>query len=317
MDRLLTVLLACAGPKAAVDTVAVALPDSDDTRMDDSAVDDTGPRGWQDVWGGEETTCALSASRITCWGLADPIPDANLALKTGAYSSAHASHDICALTNASEVECWGPVDGPGVPIVQMDAAQTFFCGLDALGFIHCWDQTQGTEGHPETGGWKKVDAGYAVSCALSDHGELACWGLDDGSVNDHGGVTEAPTGETFIDVSAGRNHACAQRPDGSLMCWGQNDYGQSDPPSGTTWTHLTVGYRHACALDEQGLATCWGTEPGDGNDYEFGQVADTPVDLRFQRISAGQNHTCGITLAGELSCWGRGDLGQLDVPDPP
>jgi alpha-tubulin suppressor-like RCC1 family protein len=137
------------------------------------------------------------------------------------------------------------------------------------------------------------------SCALTDEGNVYCWGEGDlgrlgyGNTNDLGRAagsmptTPVPIGGVAIDITAGRDFSCAVLTTGEVKCWGNNASGQLGnggfdnvgdntgevpttvvpsvalPISDRFFTALGVfaGGVHACALtDNEGLR-CWGASP--------------------------------------------------------
>lgn len=53
-----------------------------------------------------------------------------------------------------------------------------------------------------------------------NQGLIISWGIDDGSSNDQGQVTDTPDGNDFTAVDAGYYHSIALRADGSIVAWG-------------------------------------------------------------------------------------------------
>jgi alpha-tubulin suppressor-like RCC1 family protein len=81
----------------------------------------------------------------------------------------------------------------------------------------------------------QISAGYQLTCAVSDGGDVWCWGSNTfGQLGDRGIANQSspvrtvrPPGVTFSRVSAGTyQHACAVDTTGQTWCWGRNQYGQ-------------------------------------------------------------------------------------------
>ena len=84
----------------------------------------------------------------------------------------------------------------------------------------------------------QLDAGHAHSCALTNKGEVRCWGDGkDGALGQDNELMLVITkilplgdvvavGWTVAQVSAGIDHSCAMSLDGKGRCWGRNDTGQ-------------------------------------------------------------------------------------------
>jgi len=226
--------------------------------------------------------------------------------------------DICALTGADGVKCWGwnlagalgdgttaerhtPVDviglGSSVAVISAGTFQT--CAVTGIGGVKCW-------------GWNK-------------YGQLG-----DGTTVDRStpvDVTGLSAGVKAISAVNGRT--CAVTGIGGVKCWGWNKYGQLG--DGTTVDRSTpvdviglsadvkaisVGGWHTCVLVNVDEMKCWG-------DNAYGQLGDgttinrnTPVNVTglqsgVKAISAGVWHTCALTSVGTVKCWGKNDYGQL------
>ena len=180
-----------------------------------------------------------------------------------------------------------------------------------------------------------MTAGLRHSCALTDDGEVLCWGwnvrgqLGFGATFDTDHplpiVVSAPI--RFARVEAGWLHTCALAVDGRVHCWGANGQGQLGdgstagraipmPLSGDLrFISLSAGAFHSCAVATGGAAYCWGLnhtgQLGDGTVRST--VAPTRVagSAPYREVSAGFSHSCGVTTAGEIRCWGENAFGEL------
>ena len=202
----------------------------------------------------------------------------------------------------------------------------------------------------------KISAGARHTCAITDNGDLKCWGLDspDGQLGDGGSTgfnyIDAPsstaidlgTGRTAVAVSAGEKHTCAVLDNGDLKCWGDDDYGQlgigsstnldlNAPPStaidlgtGRTAVAVSAGIGYTCAILDNGDLKCWGKngygQLGIGSTTELNAPPSTAIDLGAGRtavaVSAGGDHTCAILDNGDMKCWGLDSNGQLGDGGP-
>jgi len=165
------------------------------------------------------------------------------------------SHGMCALTHSGQVSCWGfrayeesaICQGPRIAeartlasgIVHMAvSANGSVCSVDAANFMRCTEQF-GHEDGVTIPGVKRVAAGATHFCALTQLGEVICWG--ENSSGQCGAPREAckewPTGsdpvsycrvaphyvvlpEPAVDIAAGPSHSCAVLRDGRVFCWG-------------------------------------------------------------------------------------------------
>ena len=72
--------------------------------------------------------------------------------------------------------------------------------------------------------------GYLVSAAVTDTGDLYCWGNGSKGQQGNGDTQNAPVPHRLLSgvkaVSAGYDHIAAVTTDGSLYTWGDNTRGQ-------------------------------------------------------------------------------------------
>jgi alpha-tubulin suppressor-like RCC1 family protein len=187
-------------------------------------------------------------------------------LKFGAVS---VSWHACAITQTSDVYCWGPNSdgqvGDGTTVDRVTPVRTtgdlkfatitvghyHTCGLDINGALYCWGSN--ADGQVGRGGdsrvpvhvaplksFTSVDAGGSHTCAIATGGGAYCWGANyAGQVGDGviGGPVTSPTpvvgGLRFSALSAGNHHTCGLTTDGALYCWGANSQGQIGDASTT------------------------------------------------------------------------------------
>ena len=159
----------------------------------------------------------------------------------------------------------------------------------------------------------EIAVGPTAVCALTDAGEIACWGFDTPLVSD------VPQG-IFTDLSLGPVDACAITADGAPVCWGAGyDYvvngidailtrdpeadlelaglAQLLPPDRSDLVQIVVHpwQHYACARTTQGEIACWGVPlPG--------SPAPTATDFT-QLISTGREF-CALDSEGRTTCWG-------------
>jgi len=131
-------------------------------------------------------------------------------------------------------------------------------------------------------------------------GSLVSWGEDM-----YLQVTNTPTTNDFIQVSAGSHHSVALKSDGSLVSWGFDGYGLvTDTPSTNDFTQVSGGGEHSVALKSDGSLVSWGRNGG-------GQVSNTPTSNDFIQVSAGATHSVALKSDGSLVSWGSNGGGQL------
>jgi alpha-tubulin suppressor-like RCC1 family protein len=149
----------------------------------------------------------------------------------------------------------------------------------------------------------QVAIGLRFSCALSNGGDVKCWGQDS-----YGSLGRGSLGTDITDPLSA-----------SVL-----DFGTS-----RRVTQITAGNYHACALFEDGKARCWGRNDsgqlGQGTQQDYGDEANEQLNAlqdialsNITSIEAGSFGTCA--LAGNpgsesLYCWGSNTLGELGIGD--
>ena len=119
-----------------------------------------------------------------------------------------------------------------------------------------------------------------------------------------GKVSNTPTGGGFIQVAAGLHHSLALKDDGSLVSWGNDAFLQvTNTPTGTGFTHVASGWYHSLALRADGSIASWGN-----NNYSV--VSDTPSGTGFIQLAGGSEHSVALNADGSISCWGANYYGQ-------
>ena len=190
------------------------------------------------------------------------------------------------------------------------------------------------------------------SCAVTDDGDVMCWGRNDssqlGNQETHASFTPTKVSgleEKVVSVAVGGSHTCALTESQSVYCWGGNSFGQLgaetdcyledvDPcfepvpqrveglPSDVV--AIAAGENHNCAVASDGSVRCWGINwqgqlgngSGDGDTYEDAAIPVEVVNLGAARtVSAGRYHTCAVLADGKVACWGWNTDGQLGIGD--
>jgi hypothetical protein len=316
--------------------------------------------------------------------LADVIPVRTKSVDLGERAVDLAVGDAfsCAVVESGKVFCWGenrfghlgadtqakysrvPAEVVGIDAaVAVGAGDHHACAVLDNGALRCWGWNysgqlgNGKAGEnafaPEKVGGlqnvRQVDGGMNHTCAVTNAGEVFCWGsnilgsLGDGSQSDRlRPVKVAGLPGPARSVALGAGHTCAILEDGRAFCWGANAYGQmgngrfsrdtelnaAPQPVGNIdeIAGLTAGDQHTCAFAEKGPVYCWGSNSG-GQIGALGEmgcflqaftcqldpiaVAQLLDDEPPVSISAGFNHTCVLYKDGASMCWGGNGVGQL------
>lgn len=239
----------------------------------------------QQITGGLQHTCALQhTGQVSCWG-------------SNGYGQLGTS-DPPSTTRPQPEPLFGMPDA-----IQIDAGTLHTCAVRRNHTAWCWGYNGSTNapGRLGTGDAtfkrsptqvlalnariRQVAAGDAHTCAVTQEGQVYCWG--DGSRGQLGRGSTAssltpalvPTLTNIVAIDAGGAHTCAINNTRRMWCWGANDFGQ-------------VGTGNADGVDEP---------------RPFFNTALVDV----LEVSLGDHHSCAITMTGEAFCWGRNDAGQI------
>ncbi|MBT4760960.1 MAG: hypothetical protein HOO06_04610 [Bdellovibrionaceae bacterium] len=201
----------------------------------------------------------------------------------------------------------------------MEAGRSHGCMLSS-GSVYCWgDNAMGQMGTgdmymrnepqiPDFGfpeKFKDVATGDSFSCALTEGGEVYCWGDNNsGQIGQGTDSNSSPSVTMYtnpqkldqlsniVDISAGLDHACALEFSGSIYCWGNNSDGQI----GQDFT--TSSYATPTLLE-----------------FDF-----STENLSVDHLVLGQNISCALlTDMSKVNkkvtrCWGSIDATQSYVP---
>jgi len=199
------------------------------------------------------------------------------------------------------------------------------------------------------GTWATVSAGAYHTCAVTNSGDLYCWGDDDfGQLGNRDVVGDQdepflvadPASGSWVSVSAGVTHTCAVDSAGNAYCWGEALNGklgngsvvglQTFPvlvgmPAGqTAWRSISAGDNHTCGVTVASAAFCWGHDgagmlgngPASTANRSQPSAVVTSTGFLWVNIASGERHTCGVverTLVGDVAayCWGTDQFEQL------
>ena len=249
----------------------------------------------------------------------------------------------------------GAIGTPG-DAVAFTAGPHHTCALRAGGTIVCFGNNRdgqlgsgspGPSGVSElvvAGGYRSVHAGGdpygSHTCAISNLGQVSCWGARDVGQLGDGTSQAAPTPVAVVwssdgapaALALGDRSSCAIDENGHLHCWGDDSQGQLGgggqidrpapvyvPTIGTTPAQLSLGRDHGCFRSTAGTIACF----GEGGDGRLGHGREghsrTPIlvgglsDARS--VAAGGRHTCALAGASTATwCWGANTLGEVGDP---
>lgn len=296
---------------------------------------------------GPYSNCALSAEGAAhCWGSnmygmlgdgstterpeATPVSvPAGVAFRDVAVGTYH----TCAVAVGGSAYCWG----------RNDDGQLGNGTKDEFLTAHPLPEPVAA---PDGVSFDSITVGAYHSCALSGAGDVYCWGeniagqLGNGADLNEGlapseplpVAVAAPSGLSFVAVSAGRHHTCGLSATGEAWCWGDNQVGKlgdgttdisSTPvavlaPEGRAFQHVDAGGRSTCGVTTDGAAWCWGDNDvgvlgtDDGSYYQLVPTAvAAPDGVSFSRIQVGDLHACALATDGRAYCWGANNHGRL------
>ncbi len=250
------------------------------------------------------------------------LDEAGTGFLTGVRKVAAAESQTCAATDVGEVWCWGNDDffqlGNGASLAESSLPT----------------QVLDTTGSGPLTGVVDVVAGVGHTCALTDAGEVLCWGTDSGGQLGNGaGVTDSElpmqvldtTGSApltgVVQIAAGGDDTCAVTDAKELLCWGYDTSGVlGNGPGGgqhlpgfvlsedgsahlTGVVQVSANSEHTCAVTEQGAALCWGSD-FDSKLGNGGSEVDShlPVLVRNTDDTGSLENVTQITTGGSHAC---------------
>ncbi|MCL2723199.1 MAG: hypothetical protein FWD69_02070 [Polyangiaceae bacterium] len=175
-------------------------------------------------------------------------------------------------------------------------------------------------------------------CALSEGGDLYCWGSNSMGGVGIGEVSDSVSTPTKIlsnvaSMNAGPHGVCAIQEDGMTFCWGDNTYQQVSEDTATTaepaptlvkksdgspllLSQVATGEWFSCGIElDTGKVWCWGgTDPGPkvaaARVSEF-EIPPAALPAQNISVSAGTTHACAIGADNVVYCWGNDVRGKL------
>lgn len=202
----------------------------------------------------------------------------------------------CVVTDNSSVICWGRTDygetGSGLTGIEAYHNASYVVGLSGITVV-------------------EVAAYWDHACALSDIGEVYCWGRNSlgqlGIGNNVDSITPVqvslPSGVVVASLGQGpTSTTCVISTDGDGYCWGYNNAGQ-------------IGNGEVCSIVEQtSKSSCAG---GGTLDYVFTpQLVNMPSSVDITSINMGGEHTCATGTDGGVYCWGQDNNCRVTGGDP-
>ena len=292
--------------------------------------------------------CALfDNKKIKCWGVNnygqlgyahtrtigddETIPTGFVNVGSDVLEVATGKDHVCVLLANKEIKCWGD-NRYG----QLFRGNTVNIG----GYSHPSSIDSFNVGAPV----KQVVAGNSFSCALTDAGQVKCWGgnfygqLGLGHTRNIGdNSTETPANTPFVQLGArvlkldaGLGHVCALLRNKRVRCWGRNYYGQlglghsnnigddeyplegGNLALGGNALDIDLGEEHSCVLLEEGDGKCWGHGAFIGvigeNSTDPSTLSTFSLGATIKKVAAGRWAGCVLLETGRLRCWGGVDL---------
>jgi hypothetical protein len=267
--------------------------------------------GFVSITTGANHSCAIhhsaSGQNVLCWG-------SNWHGQTGAVPSLESNGAVL----TSELNgTW----------TRLDAGRLHTCGINEFQ-VYCWgngifgqlgngriDDSHSPMIVPLNNAENiiNIESGSFHTCALSEAGNVYCWGwngfgqLGDGTHSDSSTPVQVilPNNERVVIIDAGETHNCALTESAKTYCWGSNSAQQissyskySHPLPITVFSNfadgeeISLGTAHSCIISKEAVE-CIGTL----ENYE------TPLRSGVNKFASGNGFFCTVSKGpNSISC---------------
>jgi Protein kinase domain len=183
--------------------------------------------------------------------------------------SAGNSH-VCGLTSnkSGSLECWRwkELDIPQkISFKEIAVGGDFACGITNYGgLIRCFGKDTDVIGKEPTGSFKTLAAGTHHACAVSDAGNLTCWGSGAPEID--------PVPEDLLALSLGTNTTCILISNHTVRCWGR---GVTPPNSVAEMQFISIVAKDdsVCGvLISDYSVFCWGSKNFETGNLVYDQI---------------------------------------------
>jgi alpha-tubulin suppressor-like RCC1 family protein len=181
-----------------------------------------------------------------------------------------------------------------------------------------------------------ITTGNWHACALSEDGEVQCWGDNRSGQLGSGGTYQFSSLPVTVKglnnvkkISASEEHTCAWTSDQAVWCWGGNFLENSNSDRNSinlvpveiadpdkSFSAAAKNLDHTCTLSKDGGVSCFGRnydgELGNGTTVDsVMSVQVTGLTSGVKAIADGNAFSCALTEDGRVLCWGDNHFSEL------
>ena len=171
-----------------------------------------------------------------------------------------------------------------------------------------------------------IDASGDETCAISESGDVYCWGSYDPSGPAPQRVLST---ETFASIGLGTGYTGGVTSAAEGYCWGIGENGQlgngdlnsRDAPApvagNLAFVDIDGGLDFTCGLTLTGETYCWGLNSWNLLDHPFSSAVPLRIDVPplFNSLSSFRySHVCGLAADSRAYCWGLNSHSQYNFP---